>query len=213
MVFNRRHEPTRSDFGGPQVKQPDRPVMSDGLHIAEAGSFELNDSYIGKDLSIEGQTITIRCKGALKVNGNIQADVHSHELEIGRDGIISGQIAADTVNVYGRVNGAILGQKVVLHATAEVEGDIHSQFLSIEHGAAFDGRSRRVKNPAEVAPQLERTTGGPAAHSSVHQTQPPPPPHVVHSATPQGSNGFDRPAAAPVSMPGVSMPGTGALPN
>ena len=32
------------------------------------------------------------------------------------------------------------------------------KFLSIEQGAVFDGRSRRVKDPSEIAPQLERST-------------------------------------------------------
>jgi cytoskeletal protein CcmA (bactofilin family) len=112
-------------------------------------------SVIGKDLSIEGQTITIRCKGSLRVNGNIHADLHCKELLIGEQALIHGSIAADEVNVFGRINGAILGSNVVLHSSAQVEGDIHSRSLSIEQGASFDGRSRTVSDPAEVAPQLE----------------------------------------------------------
>jgi cytoskeletal protein CcmA (bactofilin family) len=94
----------------------------------------------------------------LKVLGNIQADLHSRQLEVGKEAVIDGAIAADTVDVFGRVNGAIMGTHVILHAGAEVEGDIHSHLLSIEQGAAFDGRSRRVRDPAEIAPQLERQT-------------------------------------------------------
>jgi cytoskeletal protein CcmA (bactofilin family) len=120
------------------------------------------DSVIGNDLSIEGQSITIRCKGSLRVNGNIQADLHSRAIEVGREAQISGAVAADTVHVYGKVSGAILGAKVVLHASAEVDGDIHSGLLSIEQGATFDGRSRKVMNPADIAPQLE----SPAAHAT-----------------------------------------------
>jgi cytoskeletal protein CcmA (bactofilin family) len=68
---------------------------------------------------------------------------------------VNGSIAADTVRVFGQVQGAILGAHVVLHPSAQVEGDIHSQSLTIEQGASFDGRSRKVTNAAEVAPQLE----------------------------------------------------------
>jgi cytoskeletal protein CcmA (bactofilin family) len=123
------------------------------------------ESIIGNDLSIEGQTITIRCKGSLRVNGNIQADLHSKKLTVGDDAQINGAIAAETVDVYGRVNGAILGTRVVLHASADVEGDIHSQFLTVEQGATFDGRSRRVTNPAEIAPQLEPSAASPFARA------------------------------------------------
>lgn len=179
MVFNRRSDPVPPDVKAPLLRRPERPAVgpAGGAPLAppigppvgnvtpmlghNAGLAD--QSVIGSDLTIEGQTITIRCKGMLKINGNIQADLHSRQLEVGREAIISGAIAADIVDVFGRVNGAIYGQKVNLHSSAEVEGDIHSQYLSIEQGAAFDGRSRRVLDPSEIAPQLESTTAGQAA--------------------------------------------------
>ncbi|MFO7298284.1 MAG: polymer-forming cytoskeletal protein, partial [Pseudomonadota bacterium] len=78
----------------------------------------------------------------------------SVKLTVGEEAVISGTIAAETVDVYGKVQGAILGSRVVLHSSAVVEGDIHSQALAIDQGASFDGRSRKVKDPSEIAPQL-----------------------------------------------------------
>ncbi|HXF55494.1 MAG TPA: polymer-forming cytoskeletal protein [Hyphomicrobiaceae bacterium] len=111
-------------------------------------------SVIGNDLSIEGQSITIRCRGSLRVNGNIQADLHSMQLEVGADGSINGSITAETVDVHGKVNGAIRGVNVHLRSTSQVDGEVWSQTLSIEQGASFEGRSRKVTDPAEIAPQL-----------------------------------------------------------
>ena len=71
-----------------------------------------------------------------------------------------------------RVNGAILSNKVVLHSTAEVEGDVAAQFLSIEQGASFDGRSRRVRDPSEIAPQTEPVTTPTAQDRPVQSYQP-----------------------------------------
>jgi cytoskeletal protein CcmA (bactofilin family) len=122
-------------------------------------------SVIGSDLSIEGPSITMRCKGTLCVNGSIEANFHCVELLIGDQATIVGSIAATTVEVSGRVNGAIFGDSVVLHSTAHVEGDISSRSLSIEQGASFDGRSRKVTDPAEVAPQLEPAVHVPVYHS------------------------------------------------
>lgn len=113
------------------------------------------ESIIGKDMSIEGQSITVRCRGTLRVNGVITADLHSNELVVGEQAIINGSIAADAVHVYGQVHGAILGAHVTLYPSAQVDGDIHAQMLTIEQGASFDGRSRKVANIAEVAPQLD----------------------------------------------------------
>lgn len=164
MVFNRRPEAaapaatpaSAAEIIAPQMRRLERPSGVERQHLHAVTASGQTQSVIGSDLSIEGQTITIRCKGSLKILGNIQADLHSRELEVGKEAVIQGSIAADTVDVFGRVSGAIHGTHVVLHAGAEVEGDIHSHLLSIEQGAAFDGRSRRVVNPAEIAPQLER---------------------------------------------------------
>ena len=94
----------------------------------------------------------------------IAADLHCSELVVGEEAVVNGSIAADKVRVFGQVHGAILGAHVVLHPSAQVEGDIHSQSLTIEQGASFDGRSRKVNNAAEVAPQLEN----PETHGHVY---------------------------------------------
>ena len=170
MVFHRKTEPAAPPAKATVVATGQKPVQQ---HLAQQGvPMQMNggagfstgpghnsgvaeESLIGSDLSIEGQSITIRCKGTLRLNGNIQGDVHSRQLDVGREAIITGSITAEAVDVYGRVNGAILSNKVVLHATAEVEGDISAEYLSIEQGASFDGRSRRVRDPSEIAPQTE----------------------------------------------------------
>ena len=112
------------------------------------------ESVIGNDFTIEGQSITIRCQGALRINGNIQADLHSRRLVVGEAANIYGAITAESIQVSGHVQGAIHGSRVLLRSGATVEGDIFAQLLTIEEGASFDGRSRRVNDPSEVAPQL-----------------------------------------------------------
>ena len=112
-------------------------------------------SVIESDLSIEGPNITVRCKGCLRVNGNIEANLHCKELLVGEQAVIVGSIIANRVAVSGRVKGAISGDSVILHSTAHVEGDVRSRSLSIDEGAVFDGCSCKVTDPAEVSPELE----------------------------------------------------------
>ncbi len=174
MVFNRKLDSVPQQMPHDMMRPVEPPRTQ---HAGFANAYQqppmtdapVLESVIGNDLSIEGDTITIRCKGSLKILGNIQADLHSKRLEVGKEAVIHGAIAADTVNVFGRVQGAILGAKVILHAGADVEGDIVSQLLSVEEGANFDGRSRRVTNPADIAPQLERPS---AAIASALLTSP-----------------------------------------
>jgi cytoskeletal protein CcmA (bactofilin family) len=156
MVFNRKPDPTTSTPAA-------RPIPSQsGTNFPAANvdvPFNEIESIIGNDLSIEGQSITIRCQGSLRVNGNIQADLHSKKLTVGEEAVITGSITATDIAVFGRVEGSIYGSQVMLHRSANVEGDIHSQSLSIESGASFDGRSRKVANASEIAPQLGPTSG------------------------------------------------------
>lgn len=112
-------------------------------------------SVIGEDLSIEGQAITIRCKGALEINGRIQAELHSQKLIVGSTGEVEGTMAAEAIEIWGRVNGTVMGARVTLHPGAEVEGDIHAKSLSVADGASFEGRSRKVADAASIAPRLE----------------------------------------------------------
>lgn len=147
MVFQRRHEPKTLTVVPAEVT---------ALPSAASAVEQINAaSVIGKDMSIEGQSITVRCRGTLRVNGVITADLHCNELVVGEEAIVNGSIAAETVKVFGQVHGAILGANVTLHPSAQVDGDIHAQMLTVEQGASFDGRSRKVANAAEVAPQLD----------------------------------------------------------
>ncbi len=177
MVFSRKQEPSpdTSTAVVPQKRTGYRSVVAQAQHAATHATSA--ESVIGNDLSIEGETITIRCKGRLRVNGDIEADLHSQELEVGREGRITGAIAAETVNVFGQVSGAILGSRVILHATADVDGDIHSNNLAIESGASFDGRSRKAREGDNISPQLVKPgTETSSAHNGAgggHQVQQP----------------------------------------
>ena len=156
MAFSRNPDPKSSKIVPPELT-PEQQRASE----VPTGTAAFNDhpaeggSVIGNDLSIEGPSITIRCKGTLRVNGNIEANIHCMQLLIGDQAVTAGSITAEKVVVSGRVKGAIFGDSVVLHSTAHVDGDIHSHSLTIEEGAKFDGRSRNVVDRAEVAPQLE----------------------------------------------------------
>jgi cytoskeletal protein CcmA (bactofilin family) len=185
MAFTRKHDPAQSVAAGGDARAPAMSfsVPQQGQKVGMALQEQLVESVIGNDLSIEGDAITIRCKGSLTVNGNIQADLHSRRLQVGKDAVVSGAISADTVDVFGRVQGAILGAKVVLHTGADVEGDIMSQLLSVEEGANFDGRSRRVTDPAAIVPQLESTS---KAADKSHTQQPFP----MQESRPAGRSGL-----------------------
>lgn len=124
-----------------------------GAHGAAASKADEAESVIGNDFSIEGESITIRCHGLLRVNGRIHATLHSRRLVVGEQARITGAIVAEDVSVFGQVDGSISGATVRLQPTAVVDGDIQAHSLTIDSGAKFEGRSRWVDDPAEIAPQ------------------------------------------------------------
>jgi cytoskeletal protein CcmA (bactofilin family) len=74
------------------------------------------------------------------------------ELTIGEAGGVEGAIEAESVEIRGRVLGAVTAKSVRLYATARVEGDITHAQLAIEPGAHFEGRSLRFETPATAEP-------------------------------------------------------------
>ena len=192
MVFNRKPE-ARPLSGAPEaaaepaafMTRPPADISALSARQATAPSEPQADteveSVIGNDFTIEGQSITIRCQGALRINGNIQADLHSRRLVVGEAANIYGAITAESIQVSGHVQGAIHGSRVLLRSGATVEGDIFAQLLTIEEGASFDGRSRRVNDPSEVAPQL-----GPAPSAEPSQSYAAPAPTAASGPAPFG---------------------------
>jgi cytoskeletal protein CcmA (bactofilin family) len=114
-------------------------------------------SIIGNDLAIMGERIVIITKGALQVDGDVQADLHGAEVIVGETGRVTGTIWADAVEVRGQVHGTIRGTKVQLMEKSSVEGDIHHQMLTVAEGANFDGRARRPTDPQALKPNLDPT--------------------------------------------------------
>jgi cytoskeletal protein CcmA (bactofilin family) len=151
-MFSRKLDSDFAAIQPPKLRSAEHPAPRPPP-ASRASTASATESVIGSDLSIDGQTITIRCRGSLRVNGQIQADLHGMQLTVGEEALVGGSIAAETVEVYGKVQGAIRASRVVLHATAQVEGEIHSQFLSIEQGAYFEGKSRKLTDAQEIAPR------------------------------------------------------------
>src|SRR5690606_1446330 len=101
------------------------------------------------------EKITIISQNKLQIDGDIRGDVTGKQVVIGEDGSVIGTVCAEQIEVRGGVRGAIKAQSVTLHPTSVVAGDILHPTLSISEGARFDGRVRRAKDTAEIAPNLD----------------------------------------------------------
>lgn len=102
-------------------------------------------SVIGKDITIEGG---VTGEGELHVDGLVRGDVRVGRLSIGESGHIEGTVAAELVEVRGKVIGSVTAKQIRLFATANVDGDITHEQLAMETGACFQGRSLKFQRPA-----------------------------------------------------------------
>jgi cytoskeletal protein CcmA (bactofilin family) len=101
-------------------------------------------SVIGPELVVTGNLETT---GDLQVDGDVQGDIYAARIVIGEQARVVGDLVANEIVVGGSVQGSIRGNSVTFQGGCHVEGDVLHRKLTIEHGAFFEGRSRRSENP------------------------------------------------------------------
>ena len=113
-------------------------------------------AWIGQGVVVDGKITSaqdLRIDG--KVDGTIE--VGNHGLIIGASAVVKANLAARTIVISGAVNGNVTAtERVDLHATGSVEGDITSPRLIMADGGFVKGSvnaagSRAAKTPVEVA--------------------------------------------------------------
>jgi cytoskeletal protein CcmA (bactofilin family) len=99
-----------------------------------------------REVSVLGATLTFRGKLSaqedLLIQGRIEGEVRqpNHELTVGTDGSIVGDISARRVAIEGKVTGDIhASESVTVRETAEVRGNVFAPSVAIREGAYFKG--------------------------------------------------------------------------
>lgn len=118
-------------------------------------------STLSADLQFVG---SISGAGDLQIDGASKGDVRVGRLIVGETGALDGDVAADYVEVRGRVVGNIIGKQVKLVATGYVDGDITAGQLSIDIGAYFQGRVLQGRRDAPSLSVVPALATAPAEH-------------------------------------------------
>jgi len=118
------------------------------LHSFVAQKSEPKTSIIDDALAITGN---VKTEGNLRLDGTLRGDIHCLSLIIGQDAGLEGNVVAEEVVIGGRLKGSVRTLHVTLKAKSHVEGELYHRSLTIEQGAYFEGKSRRVDNPLAVA--------------------------------------------------------------
>jgi len=112
------------------------------------------DTLIGKGVRVEGDIDFI---GGMHLDGAIAGNVRSNAapgstLSVSETGSIEGSVEVPNVILQGQVRGDIhAAERVVLGATARVEGDVYYGVIEMTLGAQIMGKLVRLAPAAAAA--------------------------------------------------------------
>jgi cytoskeletal protein CcmA (bactofilin family) len=115
------------------------------------------DTLIAKSVRVSGD---VEFAGGLHLDGHVEGNVRADpqtpaSLSVSDTGSIEGSVEATDVVLHGSVRGDIVARgRVVLGASARVEGDVHYGIIEMTLGAQITGRLVRlaVEEPAASPP-------------------------------------------------------------
>ncbi len=115
-------------------------------------------AVIGPSIRIDGD---LRGEEDLRIEGEVKGTVQlkNNSLRIGSEGRVRATVYAHSIDVEGLVEGDLFGlERVTIHKSARVQGNITSPRVSLEDGAQFKGSIEMDKQAVEAA--LGKGRGG-----------------------------------------------------
>ncbi len=109
-------------------------------------------AQIGPSIHIKGE---VTAHEPLTIAGRLDGTVHvtGHALTISQGGAINATMTADTIVVRGAVHGRLeASRRIVVHATATIEGDLVAPVISLTDGATVRGRVETAARTASALP-------------------------------------------------------------
>ena len=97
-------------------------------------------TVLGSNAVFKGE---LTFKGTLCIDWEFEGKLTtSDKLIVGEEGVVQANIEAGAVICKGKIRGNIIAsQKVELHSTGKILGDVIAPALMIELGAVFNGKS------------------------------------------------------------------------
>lgn len=93
-------------------------------------------SIIGQDMAIVGD---ITFKSKIQLDGNLQGNISGTFLVLSESGRITGDVVAETMVCYGKIEGNVKADKLFLKKTGVIDGRLETSDLSVESGGVLNG--------------------------------------------------------------------------
>ena len=129
------------------------PVSPQPAPIGEAKPpQERRTAWIGRSVFIQGNVVSAE---DLTIDGRLEGtiEVGDHLLTIGPDAIIQANLKARAIVIHGAVTGNVTAtERIEIHETASVEGDITAPRLAVHAGGVLHGRIDTGAAKTNVSP-------------------------------------------------------------
>lgn len=102
--------------------------------------------YIGFETTIRGH---LDVHGEVIINGIFEGTINASQLTIEKNGHVSGQIKADKIIVYGKIDQELISTMFIhIHSTGIVTGNVSYHNIEIEKGGKLEGTLMHI-NPTK----------------------------------------------------------------
>jgi cytoskeletal protein CcmA (bactofilin family) len=110
-------------------------------------------AWVGTSVAFKGELLSAE---DMEIYGQVEGTINArdHSVTIGPDADIRADIVGKIVIIRGRVKGQIIAsEKIHLHETASVEGDVTSPKIEIADGARLDAQVDTRQQPPDTQAQ------------------------------------------------------------
>ena len=122
--------------------------------------------FVGVNIKLKG--VEISDCDVLVIEGQVEATVHSKQMEVSQPGTLHGTALIDVAEVYGEFSGELTARtRLIVHGTGRVSGTIRYGKLVVEEGGELTGDVKRID--ADAPPQRSLLAGSQTASHSRHQ--------------------------------------------
>ena len=100
-------------------------------------------AFLGKGAEFIGKMIF---NGNVRIDGDFQGEIFGQgSVDVGQGGLVKANIVVNSIYIGGEVQGSIeVKEKINIHSTGKLLGDVRTPVFIMEEGAVFDGRSHML---------------------------------------------------------------------
>jgi len=113
-------------------------------------------AFLGKGAEFIGKLIF---KGNVRIDGDFQGEIYGQgSVDVGEGALVKANIAVHSIYIGGEIQGSIeVKERVNIHSTGKLFGDVRTPIFIMEEGALFDGRSdmSEMRDQKNIAPAVD----------------------------------------------------------